>query len=234
MASKTYELESLGCVTVTKRQTNRHLRLTIASGGQIRVSIPTWAPYQAGLDFALSKQDWIIDKLPRLNLLQNGQAIGRAHRLVFKQSAGLDKIRTRISGNEVIITYPPSGAINDPAVQGAASKGAIKALRSQAASLLPQRLEVLSKTHSLPYSSLQIKQLSRRWGSCDQKHNIVLNLYLIQLPWELIDYVILHELTHTRHMNHGPEFWAQLTRLCNDARQLKKQLGRYHPGIVTI
>ena len=234
MASKTYELEPLGKVTVVKRQANRHLRLTIASGGQIRVSIPTWASYQAGLDFALSKQAWITDKLPPVNLLSDGQSIGRAHRLVFKADATTTKPRTRIKGNQITISYPKALSPQDTLVQTAANSAAVKALRAQAISLLPQRLEALSKSHGLPYTSVQIKQLSRRWGSCDQKQRIVLNLYLIQMPWELIDYVILHELAHTRHMNHGPEFWKLLIDLSPNARSLKKQLGKYHPGIVSI
>ena len=234
MASKIYELEPLGKVTVIKRQSNRHLRITIASSGHIRVSIPTWAPYQAGLDFALSKQAWIVDKLPPTNLLNDGQAIGRAHRLVFKADAMITKPRTRINGNQIIVYYPSTMNFHEPAIQSAANQAAIKALRAQAINLLPQRLKSLAESHGLSYSSVQIKQLTRRWGSCDQNQRIVFNLFLIQMPWELIDYVILHELAHTRHMNHGPEFWKMMTELSPDAKALKKQLTKYHPGIISI
>ena len=234
MASKTYELEPLGNITITKRQKNRHLRLTIGSGGQIRVSIPTWAPYQAGVDFALSKSDWISTKLPPVSLLSEDQAIGRAHRLHFKPVAGMEKTTSRIKDNQIIISYPAHLSFNHQLVQTVAAKAATKALRSQALSLLPQRLDLLSLKHQLPYQSLQIKRLSRRWGSCDQQQRIVLNLYLIQMPWELIDYVILHELTHTKHMNHGSEFWSMLIRLSPEARMLKRRLGQYHPGLVNV
>lgn len=84
----------------------------------------------------------------------------------------------------------------------------------------------------MPYRDIQIKQLTRRWGSCDQKKSIVLNLFLIQLPWELIDYVIIHELTHTKHLNHSTDFWDSLETFKPQARQLKKQLNNYHPSII--
>lgn len=234
MATKTYVLDRLGSVVVVKRRSNRHLRITIAMDGEIRVSIPNWAPYQAGIDFAQAKQQWINEQRPATTPLINNQPIGRAHRLVFKADAALSKPRTRIMGNQIIITHPVQLSDKDSIVQQAANKASIKALRQQATNLLIQRGHILSQTHLLPFKDIRIKQLSRRWGSCDQNKAIVLNLYLIQLPWELIDYVILHELTHTKYLNHGPDFWAKLESLSSNARSLKKSLASYRPELLKL
>ncbi len=231
MATKTFEIDGLGNVTITKRSSNRHLRLSIGSHGEIKVSIPTWAPYNAGLDFVLSKQSWIEKKRPKQNILNPNQQIGRAHRLNFV-AVNVDKPKTRIKGNTIVISHNKYLLYSDPSVQAAAVSAATKALRQQAESLLPKRLNSLSQAHSLPFKDVHIKQLSRRWGSCDQDKRIVLNLYLIQLPWELIDYVILHELTHTKHLNHSAAFWSTLETIAPDARQLKKAISKYHPGII--
>ncbi len=233
MASKTFVLENIGDVTVVKRRGNRHLRLTLAPGGIVRVSIPTWVPYQAGLDFVKSKQPWIDTQLTAPKLLKEGDTIGRAHHIHYETNEDIIHPRGRINKNLVLVTYPASLSIDSSEVQKIANQTAIRALRKQAESLLPQRLRLISEQQSLPVSEVKIKRLSRRWGSCDQKKLIVLNLFLIQMPWELIDYVILHELTHTKHLNHGPEFWSTLESMLPNAKQLKKQLNSYHPGIIS-
>lgn len=233
MASKIFTIEGIGELAIAKRRGNRNIRLTITADGKVRVSIPTWAPYKAGVDFAKSRRAWIVSQLPKQNTLRDGDSIGRAHRLQFQLDSTIKDPKTKIKGNQIVILYPSYLSIDHPAVQKAATKASTRALRKQAESLLPQRINTLSQMHSLPISDVKIKQLTRRWGSCDQNSSIVLNLYLIQLPWELIDYVILHELTHTKHLNHGPDFWQTLEALAPNARQLKKQLNKYPPGIIT-
>ncbi len=235
MATKTYVVDGLGEINVTKRHSARHLRLSIDQKGQVRVSIPEWIPYRTGLEFAVSRKDWIIKKRPEVLLLEPNQQIGRAHHLIFTASdSTLTAPKARIVGNTISVCYAKSATFTHPAVQQAALKASIKALRLQAESLLPRRLKQLSETHGLAYDSISIKQLSRRWGSCDQQQRIVLNLYLVQLPWELIDYVVIHELAHTQYLNHGRLFWEKVESLLPDAKKLKKQLATYHPGIIKL
>ena len=66
-----------------------------------------------------------------------------------------------------------------------------------------------------------------RWGSCSAQNNINLNVQLIRLPPALRDYVILHELVHTRIRNHGPGFWEELEKYVADCRQVDRQLNQY-------
>jgi hypothetical protein len=115
-------------------------------------------------------------------------------------------------------------------VQKAARSVSIRALRREAEELLPQRLQSLAKAHDFTYGSVAIRQLKGRWGSCSQHSDITLNLFLMQLPWELIDYVILHELTHTKVMRHGPPFWSELEKYAPNARQLRKAILTHRPA----
>jgi predicted metal-dependent hydrolase len=108
----------------------------------------------------------------------------------------------------------------------------IRALRKQATSLLLARLKQIAAEKGLSYRSSAIKQLKSRWGSCDQHANITLNLYLVQLPWHLIDYVILHELAHTQVLHHGPDFWDVLERLQPNARSLRRAMKEYRPTLL--
>jgi predicted metal-dependent hydrolase len=122
--------------------------------------------------------------------------------------------------------------LSEPEIQSAARKTGIRALRRQAETLLPQRLDQLARQHEFSYRSVAIKQLKGRWGSCDQHANIVLNLFLMQLPWEHIDYVILHELTHTNVLRHGPDFWQAMEKVLPEVKQLRKQLRLHQPVLV--
>lgn len=216
-------------VTIYKRRASRSLRLSISASGEIRVSIPTWAPYNAGLAFAQSKYDWILSQRKPAQVLAEGQPIGKAHHLRFVPKAGLGKPSSRVIPGAVLVSYPPQLTITDPAVQKVARSGSIRALRAQARQLLPQRLDKLAETYGFSYKSVTIKQLKSRWGSCDQDKAIVLSLFLMQLPWEYIDYVMLHELTHTRIMRHGPDFWAAMIEIQPDAKNLRKRLHEYQP-----
>lgn len=93
---------------------------------------------------------------------------------------------------------------------------------------LVDRLNYLAVKFGFQYNRVFIKNQKTRWGSCSGKNNINLNVNLIRLPDELIDYTILHELVHTRIKNHGQRFWAQLDRLLDDARKLDRALNEYN------
>jgi predicted metal-dependent hydrolase len=213
MAVKQFEIEGLGPVFIYKRAGVRNLRLTIRSDNSVRVTIPAWTPYAAGVKFAESRADWILKhKGVDAEALVHEQAIGKAHRLKFIPSVKVPKPTSRIRGTEVIIRYPAKLPQYDPSVQKLATSAGLRALKAEATQLLPQRLKALADKHGFDYGTVTIKNLKSRWGSCDQDKNITLNLYLMQLPWHLIDYVLLHELTHTRVMRHGPPFWDEMAR----------------------
>jgi predicted metal-dependent hydrolase len=234
MATKQVSIPDIGTVTLYKRRGNRSLRLSIGSDGEIRVSLPYWLPYKAGEQFAVSKADWIVaNRLSSSKLaLRHGSAIGKAHHLYLKQSFQARGISARIAANEIAITFPPAYTPDDAAVQAAAHKACIRALRKEAEVLLPQRLEALASQTGFSYTSVGVKQLKSRWGSCNSHQEIVLNLFLMQLPWKLIDYVLVHELTHTKVMRHGAPFWREMERHLPQAKSLRKQMADYQPMLI--
>ena len=89
---------------------------------------------------------------------------------------------------------------------------------------LQQRLDELSRKFSLPYNRLTIRAQKTRWGSCSSRKNINLNYRLLFIDSELVDYILLHELTHTIHMNHSTSFWSTLEKFVPDARLKDKQV----------
>lgn len=231
MAIKQVTLDEIGAVTLYKRRGNRSLRLSVTPRGEVRVSMPHWLPYKAGEQFALSKATWILEHQPKTAQtgLQHGQRIGKAHRLYFAPDYSAAKISTRLVQGEIRVTHPAAVTADHESVQSSARRASIRALRKEAERLLPQRLQALSVKTGLDYRNIGIKPLKTRWGSCSSAKDITLNVFLMQLPWHLIDYVLVHELTHTKVMRHGPPFWQELERHVPRARQLRKEINQHQP-----
>ncbi len=100
--------------------------------------------------------------------------------------------------------------------------------KAAAADLLKQRCEKVIIGHALRRpTALAIRDQRSRWGSCSSRGRVALNIRCIHLPEHLQDYVILHELCHLHHMNHGPDFWRLLESYLPDARQRRRALNRY-------
>ncbi len=87
-------------------------------------------------------------------------------------------------------------------------------LRALAARELPSRLFELARLHGFEVASVRVRNQRTRWGSCSPSGRISLNWRLVQVPPAVRDYVLLHELTHLRHLNHSARFWRELARLC--------------------
>jgi predicted metal-dependent hydrolase len=95
---------------------------------------------------------------------------------------------------------------------------------------LVNRLDELCKQDGFCYNRVFVKNQKTRWGSCSAKNNINLNVNLVRLPDELIDYVLFHELVHTKIKDHGQMFWQELSRFVKDPKSLDKKLRRYTLG----
>jgi hypothetical protein len=99
--------------------------------------------------------------------------------------------------------------------------------RAKAKRGLTRRLEHLAGKHGFTYNRVFIRNQKTRWGSCSHKNNINLNMKIIRLPEELMDYVILHELAHTRFKNHSNDFWVELNRLVGNGKSMASRLRKY-------
>ena len=207
------------------------MRLSIAANGDVRVTLPAWTSYKTAEDFVRSKAGWIAahQRTADRHVLQHGQLVGKAHRLHFEASNATASINTRIVQNLVRVTFPAEHSSESPAVQKAAQTAAVRALRKEANALLPQRLQTLAVQTGFEFASVDVKQLKSRWGSCSSKKEITLNLFLMQLPWHLIDYVLVHELVHTKVMRHGAPFWQEFEKHVPNAKRLRQEIHEFQP-----
>jgi len=94
----------------------------------------------------------------------------------------------------------------------------------EAKKILVARLNELAEKHGFIYNRVFIRKQKTRWGSCSAKNNISLNVKLLLLPEKLMDFIILHELVHTRVKNHSKDFWAELLKIEPDVKALSSKI----------
>lgn len=99
--------------------------------------------------------------------------------------------------------------------------------RKHAEALLRERINRLAREYGFSFNRVSVRNQKTRWGSCSVNNNISLNEKLARLPDRLIDFVLLHELVHTRVKNHGKDFWLELGKCVDDVEALRKEFRQY-------
>jgi predicted metal-dependent hydrolase len=101
--------------------------------------------------------------------------------------------------------------------------------RMQATKIFPQRLAYYSKLTGFGFSNIKISNAKKRWGSCSSRGSINLSWRLVLAPLKVIDYVIVHELAHTKELNHSPNFWKVVHGIMPDYKIALEWLRKYEP-----
>ena len=225
--------EEFGEIAVRRSKMARSIKISIAPNGKLRASMPLYAP------------ELSLKRLVRLNraelrqmfnernsdkIYRNNQQIGKSHTLIFKQTSNPD---TKISTEQqyIVIELAEGEDSESFKTQTEIRMFVGKVLRKQAKAYLPRRLEYLAREHNFEYDRVRFSHASTRWGSCSSNGTISLNIGLMNLPHELIDYVIIHELCHTRQMNHSDKFWSEVEKYDSDYKKHVSQIKKYNPGI---
>ncbi|MFH0709016.1 MAG: SprT family zinc-dependent metalloprotease [Pseudomonadota bacterium] len=96
--------------------------------------------------------------------------------------------------------------------------------KNEAILTLPSRINYYAKKMNLHPSEIRYKRLRRRWGSCNSLGIVTFNTLMMQLSYEHIDYIIVHELAHLKHMNHSKEFHAFVRSILENEKKLRSEL----------
>lgn len=90
--------------------------------------------------------------------------------------------------------------------------------------VIPDKVAYYARLMGVTYGRISIRRQKTRWGSCSREGNLNFNCLLTMAPPEVVDYVVVHELSHRREMNHSPRFWAQVENVIPDYRKPRKWL----------
>ena len=198
----------IGAVNYVKSHRAKRISIRINQMGEIRVTVPFSVRVKNAEAFFLSRETWVRKQLDRLQRASYSGRLPESGDLVFIRDRAF-----RLPG--------PEEGKN-------AMEELWKLLRKEAQSYLPARLDFLAQKFEYQYTGLKIRKMRTRWGSCTARRSINLNSWLMMVPEHLSDYVILHELAHTRYPDHGARFWEELDRVtAGQSKKLRKELNGY-------
>ncbi len=204
-----------------KRSNRKTLSLTINELGNIIIHAPRFMPIQDIDDFVISKKGWIKSRQEKILKIQkenedliNCNAVlflGKRYKIVFTKGA------VNISMFKDVIELPAS-------IFKSHKSELKKWLINQTDEVITRRVLELSKLMDLKPASIKIIDSKSKWGMCDYLGNIYINYKLIMLPTELIDYVIIHELSHLIELNHSRNFWKIVESIMENYKEKIEKL----------
>jgi predicted metal-dependent hydrolase len=221
-------------VRLFKSNRAKSLNITIKPFTGVRVSVPISVSFKKAKQATKERIGWIKSHLPKMQKAEDlftvftldTQFQTRTHHLEFKV-ASTDKLKSVVKNKKIVVTIPQSNKVEDAAVQNEIRRAIERAWRKEAKEYLPIRVKELAAKHKFEYKKVAIKNSKTRWGSCSFDNNINLSLHLMRLPDHLVDYVILHELVHTKVKNHSSDFWQLLDIVSGNAKKLDREVKDY-------
>jgi len=203
----------IGNVIYTKSYKAKSYRIKVDAKERVLVTVPSLGTIKQAEHFVLSKKDWIFNAKAALKEKRSKYSFGfiqynnKVSLNIIAQTERKDIISTKLrNATEMTIAFPQEADINLPNSQENIQKCFDKLLLIVAKNYLPNLIAEVSVRVNLPYKSLKITSAKTRWGSCTHRNTINLSKYLVLLPEKLIEYIIIHELCHTVHKNHGADF----------------------------
>ena len=225
--------KEFGEIKIRKNKLARSVKLSVGVDGSLRASIPYYSPEFAVRRLVNGNRDEIRKMLATHNAknsYQDGDLIGKTHTLFLRKFSG-EEIKISNEGNQILMQIPQELAFENPLVQSEIRKTVSKILRKQAKAYLPRRIDFLAEKYGFSFEKLRFSHTGTRWGSCSSSGTISLNIALMNLPHHLIDYVIIHELCHTRQMNHSSKFWQEVEKYCPDYKKYVQEIKQFSPSI---
>lgn len=206
------ELKVFGKVEFIKSSRASRISVKILQDG-LRVSLPHRISEKDAVKFILKEEKKILIKQKQIQKKKEITLISSKNNLMTLTftikaiPAKRDNLFFAMKERILHIEYPEEVDISDSTIQKSCWNGVNYFLRKEAKRILPQRVDELALKFGFNYLGVKIQSSKTRWGSCSKEQNINLSFYLMLLPQHLVDYVILHELCHTKEMNHGARFW---------------------------
>ncbi|MDO4774053.1 MAG: SprT family zinc-dependent metalloprotease [Candidatus Saccharibacteria bacterium] len=221
-----------GDITVVRSGLASRVSARITPAGALKITLPRLAPLMAAkmlLRTSRTQLRQLLAEHQATHAYRASQPIGKSHHLLIERGSRTATVTT--AGTTIIATVPDSQSITAPTIQAPIRQAVLKALRKEAKHYLPRRLATLAERHGFSYDAVRLMHASSRWGSCSSRGTISLNIALMNLPFELIDYVLLHELAHTQQMNHSPAFWHIVKSVSPHYATHRRALKQHTPHI---
>ncbi|MEK9196320.1 MAG: YgjP-like metallopeptidase domain-containing protein [Patescibacteria group bacterium] len=208
-------------VQIKKRKGQRTIRLRVNTHGEAVLSMPYRYPKYFGASYLKIKQVWLDKHTFQINQLKDGSQLFTGQKIVVSTE---QSTRNKVKDKDGEITFYLAQPTNSLSSQKYMASKIKKLYIEELTKIIDIKLTHFSEQTGLGYKSFVVKSLHSKWGSCDRHKNLQFSLYLMGCSNEMIDYVVLHELVHTKHMHHQKEFWALCKKHMPDYEDRRKQL----------
>jgi predicted metal-dependent hydrolase len=227
MPNKVVHYKSIGPVTFFRNKLSKSMKISVKPDKSVLVSFPMFVSIKEAGTFLAKHEEWVLKQQEKAAAARksypHGLSIPTKLHVIELCPGKIGEITT--SGNHVKIHAED---FNSEAGHLFLEDILNQVYRNEARKLLPARLKELAATHGLRYAKVTIRNNRRNWGSCSSRNNISLNLQMMKLPEDLIDYILLHELVHTEIKDHSERFWERLDQLThNRAKKMAKEVKKY-------
>lgn len=202
------------------RSKRKTVSLFVDVTGRLIVRAPLRCSEARILAFIEKKSDWILKQKARYSALSKYFPSEELDGFQFPLLGALctlkkySKKRIHYSESEKILYIP----------MDATKETVVRFLKKQAKEVFSERTELIAKAMGVTYESVGVSSAKKRWGSCSGNNKIRYTYHLVFAPIPVIDYVVIHELSHTVHKNHGKGFWNQVAKICPDWKVKRKWL----------
>ena len=199
---------------------SKSIKITLKKDDLILVTMPYFCPYKTAREFLLSNFEKIKSfKKEEKGLTPNLQTKFNTLKIIPSDCLKIEK-KNRI----INFYYPKEINFNDKKIQNALKEAYFMAIKIEAKNYLPDRLIFLARKYGFSFNKIALRNQKTRFGSCSYRNNINLNINLMNYDFDVIDYVLIHELCHTKIKNHSKEFWLEVEKYCPEYKILRKKL----------
>lgn len=217
--------------TLQRSKRAKRINLKLCPERGLMLVVPTRSSEKSALEFLDQQKPWVFKHqgllLPKIKPQELPSeiylnAIDKTWKVRYEKVAGYKKIKLLQLPDELVV-YGASLEF----------KSCVHALREWLYLIAQKKLyawlKQLSLQCQLPFNQLSIRNQSTRWGSCSHEKNINLNVKLLFLPRDIAQYILIHELCHTKHLNHSEKFWQLLETFVPEYQFWIKQLKQIKP-----
>lgn len=228
------ELDGIGEIRLRRSANIKYLSIRMSPGRGVWVNVPYGVSGRQVMKFVGEKKEWIVRNLQKVKSYEKDTGVGlgigaeirtKMHVLLIAEGDSRQPSYT-VEGEKITLWIPKGIAYERmaPLAQNFLSE----IYRKECRLLLPCRVKQYAEKNHFRFTRLSFRNNISNWGSCSHDDKISLNIKLMKLPDELIDYVILHELCHTVEKNHSERFWALVKKVCPDYESLRRRLRAYN------
>lgn len=225
-----YGIEDIEFEVVKSKR--KSISITIDEQGNVLIKTPLKISKKAISEIVYEKADWILKKQKEMkeNFLSrrskdfhNGEVFlfqGNEYKLLIEINPFLKKVEIEILDDKIIVKAPTR---NISMIRNAIYKWYYE-MAAKAIALSIEKYKKYIEGAGEKIKNIRIKDQKTRWGSCSSVGNLNFNFRLIFAPKEVLDYVVVHELSHLKHMNHSEEFWNSVEKILPDYKKMRQWL----------